>query len=135
MTISCALAIIVSKADTSVVVNDNAKLTANNGMVKLSAEDKSKLALRAGGLSISKGTKVGIGASFALIYARNDVLAEVGQYAEIKAASFLLHAAKLRVDFSDYESTFDLSLLLTDSTGVTDPNADKGIVDIKKGEG
>ncbi|MEN6340037.1 MAG: hypothetical protein ABFD03_07915, partial [Clostridiaceae bacterium] len=135
MTISGALAIIVSKAETLVTVADNAKLTAENGMVKLSAEDKSKLAVRAGGLSISKGTSVGIGASFALIYARNDVKALVGENVQIKAASFLLRAAKLRVDMSDYESTFDLSLLLTDSSGTTADDSKKGIVDIKKGTG
>jgi len=132
MTISGALAIIVSKAETSVNVADNAKLTAGNGQVKLSAEDKSKLAIRAGGLSISKGTSVGIGASFALIYARNDVKAALGENVQVTAQSFLLRAAKLRVDFSDYESTFDLSLLLTDSTNAS-ADADKGIIDIKKG--
>ncbi|HWP21633.1 MAG TPA: hypothetical protein VN417_02730 [Candidatus Cryosericum sp.] len=134
MTISGALAIIVSKAFTSVNVLDGAKLTAENGQVKLSAEDQSKLAVRAGGLSVSKGTSVGVGASFALVFARNTVQALVGENVQIKAASFLLRAAKQRVDFSDYQSKFDLSLLLTDSTGVTDPDAKKGIIDIKKGE-
>ncbi len=118
MTISGALALIVSKAQTSVNVLDGAKLTAENGQVKLSAEDQSKLAVRAGGLSISKGTSVGVGASFALVFARNVVEAIVGKNVQVKAASFLLRAAKQRVDFSDYQSTFDLSLLLTDSTGV-----------------
>ncbi|MEN6634431.1 MAG: hypothetical protein ABFC56_01110, partial [Clostridiaceae bacterium] len=134
MSIAGALAIIVSKATTSVVVADGAVLTALNGQVKLSSEDQSKLAVRAGGISLSKGTSVGIGASFALVFARNVVQAIVGKNVQIKAASFLLRAAKQRVDFSDYQSTFDLSLLLTDSSGVTDPDAEKGIIDIKKGE-
>lgn len=36
---------------------------------------------------------------------------------------------------SDYESTFDLSLSLTDSSGTTADDSKKGIVDIKKGTG
>ena len=62
-----ALAIIVSFAATKAQIAAGAVI--NGGDISVLAFDKSKLAVRAGGVSISTGAKVGVGASFALVYA------------------------------------------------------------------
>ncbi len=115
--------------------SDN-KTTITGDDITIAAKDKSKLALRAGGFSISKGASVGIGAAFALIYSHNDVKAYLGNYTSVNASSLQITAEKLRVDFSDYESSFGLDSLVTDSSNLTDEErekADTGIIDIHKG--
>ena len=136
-----AVAIIVSKATTKVIFEDagnkseGTKIT--GGDITIAAKDKSKIALRAGGMSISKGASVGIGAAFALIYSHDDVGARLGDYAIVNGESLQVSAKKIRVDMSDYESTFSFDMLITDSSNLTDEereNADTGIFDIKKNE-
>ena len=126
-----ALAIIVSKAVTKSAILPSAVIKA--GDISVTAFDKSKLAVRAGAISVSTGAKVGVGASFALVYAHNTVQALVGSGSNITASSFTLSAQKRRVDFSDYESAFGLNNLLTDSTDAGDvPDSEKGLIDLKK---
>ena len=72
-----AFAIIVSSADTLAKIGKGAELTAEDVVVL--ATDKSKLALRAGGVSISTGATVGLGGSFAMIYTYNTVKALIDQ--------------------------------------------------------
>jgi hypothetical protein len=125
-----AIAIIVSQALTKAALLENAIVKAGN--ISVTAFDKSKLAVRAGAISLSTGGKVGVGASFALVYGHNTVQALVGDNAGITGTSFTLSAEKRRVDFSDYENAFGLDNLLTDSTGANVPDSEKGLVDIKK---
>ena len=135
-----AIAVIVSNAKTGVVIaNGTAAHHADlsGSRITLSASDKSKLALRAGGISISKGASVGIGAAFALIYSNNAIAAAVGDYTVIRAESLVIRAEKLRVDMSDYESAFGVDTLITDSSALTEEQraeAETGIIDVHKGE-
>ena len=108
--ISGAVAIIVSKSATNAIVLSGAVLS--GGDICVTAADKSKLAVRAGALSASKGASVGVGISFALIYAHNAVGATVQNGASITASSFTLTAQKLKVDFSDYSNAFDPGSIL-----------------------
>ena len=126
-----AFAIIRSSADTLAEVGRKADVEAGDMIIL--ATDKSKLAVRAGGVSISTGATVGIGASLGLIYADNTVRAIINEKAEINAGSLDLAAKKLKVDFSDFETALGWDYLLTDSTGTTATAAEKGIVDINKG--
>jgi len=108
-----AVSIIVSKSETLAEIAKGIQL--NGGAVIIGAFDKSKLAVRAGAVSASKGTNVGIGASFALVYAHNSVFARVDDGVSITADSFTLMAEKKRVDFSDYSNQFGLDDLITSS--------------------
>ncbi len=125
VSISGALAIIVSRAVTSASIASGAVI--NGGDISVTASDKSKLAVRAGGLSLSGGSSVGVGVSFALIYAHNTVSAGIGSGASITGDSLTLSAKKLKVDFSDYESALGMEDLLTHNE--TD-DEEKGIVNI-----
>ena len=135
-----AIAVIVSNAKTSVTIADgtaqkHAELTGSR--ISITASDKSKLALRAGGISISKGASVGIGAAFALIYSNNAIAAVIGDETTVNAESLVIRAEKLRVDMSDYESAFGVDTLITDSSALTEEQrkeADTGIIDVHKGE-
>lgn len=129
-TVSGAIAIIVSHAKTSAAIADGSKLTGAD--IEISAFDQSKLALRAGGLSISKGSQVGIGASSALIYGENTVEAKIGDRVTIRGASLTLSAEKKAVTFADFTPTVGLDTLLTDSTGLAAGSYTPGIIDIKK---
>lgn len=129
-TVSGAIAIIVSHAKTSAVIADGSKLTGAD--IEISAFDQSKLALRAGGLSISKGSQVGIGASSALVYGENTVEAKIGDGVTIRGASLTLSAEKKAVTFADFTPTVGLDTLLTDSTGLAAGSYTPGIIDIKK---
>ncbi len=124
--ISAAIAVIVSLSKSTAVIEANSVL--NGGDIKVSAADKSKLAVRAGGLSVSTGASVGAGVSFALIFAHNDVTASVGSGASITGSSFSLTAQKIKVDFSDYESEFGVDNMLTYDAAP----GDEGIVNLKK---
>lgn len=123
--ISAALAVVVSLSESTVTIAENAVI--HGGDITASASDKSKLAVRAGGLSVSTGASVGAGISFALIYAHNVVTASVGNGASITGSTFTLSARKLKVDFSDYESEFGLDNMLTYNAA----EGDKGVVNIK----
>ncbi|NCB91906.1 MAG: hypothetical protein EOM40_04945, partial [Clostridia bacterium] len=132
--IAGAIAVLVSHADTKVNVGNYAKIT--GGDIRISASDKSKLAIRAGGISIAKNAKVGVGASFAFIYAQNGVTAKIGDNVSLTGNTLTITAEKRKVDFSDYENQFGLDNLLTDSTGATDVDpSEKGIIDMKKNQG
>ncbi|MGF7003762.1 hypothetical protein M2149_002167 [Lachnospiraceae bacterium PFB1-21] len=129
--IAGAVAIIVSRAETEVTVKEGVELTGKD--IVIQASDKSKLAVRAGAVSISKGSKVGMGASFALVYAHNTVIAEIKNNVTIHANNFTLSAMKKRVDFSDYQSSLGMDNLLTDSTNVKPGETyTPGLVDMKK---
>jgi hypothetical protein len=54
-----------------------------------------------------EGFKVSVGASFALIYSRNDVAARIADGAVIEAESLTLLALNDRVTIDDYKPAFD----------------------------
>ncbi len=117
-----AIAIVVSYAKSGVTMvggtsdTDRQLLDAGSGDIEISATDKSKISLRAGAISVSKGSAVGVGASFALVYAHNEIFASVGDNMTIRGGGFSLSAEKKAVTMDDYVSAFGLSNLFTDST-------------------
>ena len=121
----------------AVMINDSAAIatlggTAKGGSVGLFATDKSKLAVRAGSVMASSGASVGMGASFALVYANNLVKASVSENANVTAASLHVSAKRLPVTDEDYELPFSRATLLT--VDVTEPSK-KGIVNLTTTEG
>ena len=133
MSIAGALSIAVTRAKTAVIIGSGSNL--DGGNITLSASDKSKIAIRAGGVSISKGTAVGIGASFAFIYSHNEVTVSVGDGTTVTGTNLVISAEKKRVDINDYTNTVGLSKFLTDSSNLSadeKEDADLGIVNIEK---
>jgi hypothetical protein len=114
-----ALAVIVCRSVASATIGKNVHIY-NGGDVVISAVDKTKLALRAGGVSVSKGgSAVGVGASFAVIYAHNEITASIGDNSELHVKSLRLVAEKQRLDISDYENAAGFDRLLTDTTNLS----------------
>ena len=72
-----ALAIITSFAKTQAYIAPNAQIT-DAGIISITAEETSKLAVRAWGFSAGTG-KVGAGAAFAIIYGNNQIHAYIGK--------------------------------------------------------
>ncbi|MBT7123510.1 MAG: hypothetical protein HN948_10925, partial [Clostridia bacterium] len=126
--ISAALAVIVSLSKATATILADAIV--EGGGISVSSADKSKLAVRAGAISLSTGASVGAGVSFAIIFAHNEVFASVGTGASITGDSFSLTAQKIKVDFSDYESEFGIDNMLTAEA----PPGEEGIVNIRKEE-
>ncbi|MBR4990130.1 MAG: hypothetical protein IKY96_03105, partial [Oscillospiraceae bacterium] len=136
-TISGAFSILTSKALTKASAAKGSVIK-SGGDLEITATDKTKLAVRAGGISYSEGTSVGVGASFALIYAENQVLAliEDGAKTVICAGDLKVNAIKHKVSNSDFALSLDKSLIMTDTTGLTpeqEAAAKKGILNINKG--
>ena len=77
-----ALAIMVAQGESIVSVADGSSLIAENGAVTLDSYDKSKLNVAAMAAAVSGGSTVGVGASFALLYARNQVQTLVGDFVD-----------------------------------------------------
>ena len=101
------------------------------------ATDKSKLAARAGGVSLSRGSSVGMGIASTTIVSSNDVKANVGDYVSITADSFKLNAEKKAVTDADYKSNIDMRYLITDSSALNDEQrkeANTGLIDVHKGK-
>ena len=106
------------------------------GKVTIQATDKSKLAARAGGLSLSKGSSVGMGIASTTIVSNNTVTAAIGDGATITADSFKLNAEKLAVTDADFKQLIDLRYLVTDSSELNDEQrqeAKTGLIDVHKG--
>jgi len=105
-----AVAILVAKARANATIAADAII--RGGDVSVGAVDKSKLAVRAGAVTIG-GAQAGIGASFALIYAENSLIASVGSRARVTAKSLKVTAQKQPVDASDYKFPFGWDALFT----------------------
>lgn len=90
------------------------------GNIRISASDKTKLAIRAGGVSLSKGSKAGVGAAFGLVYGNDQVTVQIGNYTDIRGESLEITANKLRVDRSDFESAIQAGTFITDTSKLTD---------------
>ena len=139
VSIAGAVSVLVSNAETKVTVGDNSKGSTDvtaTGAMKISAADKSKLAARAGAVSISKGSAVGVGASVVTIVSNNTVEAKVADNTHLTAKRLDLIAERRRVDMSDFIFPMNMSTLLTDSSALSEEErkeANTGMIDIHKG--
>ena len=141
VTVAGAVAVAVSHASSTVNVAEGTadairKMAGAN--MAIEATDKSKLAVRAGGVSISKGSSVGMGIASGTLVSGNKVEAAIGDYTEITAKSLKLNAEKMGVTKDDFVNPLSMRDLVTDSSKLTDEqrkSADtKGLLDIKKGK-
>ncbi|MBR2571410.1 MAG: hypothetical protein IKE30_04710 [Clostridia bacterium] len=131
-----AVSFVYSEAESGVNVAGGKSIKGGN--VTVEATDKSKLAARAGGISISKGSSVGMGIASTTIISGNKVTANIGDGAKITADSFRLNAEKKAVTDDDFKPVIDWSYLITDSSKLSDDQrkeADTGLIDVHKGEG
>ena len=130
-----AVSVLVSSAESFAgETREQASVTAGDKLT-ISATDKSKLALRAGGVSLSKGSSVGMGVSVAVLTSKNNVTASVADGTKVTAKQMDLQAKKLAVTQADYVPVLGLSSLVTDSSKLDDAsrdNAETGIFDLKK---
>ncbi|MGN0184806.1 MAG: beta strand repeat-containing protein, partial [Aristaeellaceae bacterium] len=122
-----AVSVVKTYGKSSAQILDGAVI--NGGDVVVKAVEKSKIAVRAGGLSAGTST-VGIGASFALIYDENVNLAKIGKDASVTAKSLEVKAEKQEVTADDYQFPFDLNNLFTVSDGSMDQTSpdNKGLI-------
>ena len=140
MSIGGAVSVLVSKAEATVNIKKgtgDAGSKLNGKQVTVSAQDKSKLAVRAGGVSISRGSSVGMGLSAAAVKSSNTVTAKVGDGFTITGSGFDLTARKLGVSMKDYVNPVPLTDVITDSSKLTDEQrkeANTGIIDLHKGK-
>ena len=136
LAIAGAVSVLSTEAVTRAVVDSAEKITGER--VKISADDKSKNAVRAGGISVSKGATVGMGLSAATILSENTVEARVGDGAVITATDFELSALKRKVTFDDYKFPLGWEDLVSDSSSLTDEqreNVYTGLIDVHKKPG
>ena len=130
-----AVSVVVAQAESSVKVSEGR--TISGGDVAVEATDKSKLAARAGGLSISKGSSVGMGIASTSVISSNRVNAEIGNRTSVTADSFRMNAEKKAVTDDDFEQLIDMRYLVTDSSALDDEQrkeANTGLIDLHKGE-
>ncbi|MBQ8094422.1 MAG: hypothetical protein IJ242_12745 [Clostridia bacterium] len=130
-----AVSVVVANAQSTVGLAGSTDVAGRN--VTVEATDKSKLAARAGGLSISKGSSIGMGIASTTIVSNNEVKATVGDNVEITADSFRLNAEKKQVKDSDFKQLIDLRTLVTDSSALSDEQRKKaktGFIDVHKGK-
>lgn len=126
-----AVSVLVSKSETGAELGAGSEI--RGGDVEVTARDKSKLAVRAGGYSVSAGADVGIGASFAFIYGYNEIFARIMDGAKITARSLKVQALKEKVTDADYKLPVGLDSLITrDESGGTVPTGEQGIVHLTK---
>ena len=130
--IAGAVSVLVSRAETRSTVGNSSEI--RGGDVEITAKDKSKLAVRAGGYSVAtRGAKVGVGASYAFIYGYNQILAQIMDNVKITAASLKVQALKEKVSDSDYELPMGLESLITRSEGNAKiPDSQKGIIHLTR---
>ena len=129
-----AVSVVVSDAESAVTANSK---TITGGDVTIEATDKSKLAARAGGVSLSRGSTVGMGIASTTIVSANGVTAAVGDGATITADSFRLNAEKKAVTDDDFKQLIDMRYLITDSSALNDEQrkeANTGLIDVHKGK-
>ena len=138
LSIAGAVSVIASKAISAVDIaggKSDDKRYLKGGDIAVEATDKSRLAARAGGLSISKGSTLGMGLGSTTITSKNTVTATLGDYADIQGASFKLNAEKTEVTKADYANLITLRTLISDSSKLTDAErkeAKTGLIDIHK---
>ena len=97
-----SLAVIVAKGTSSIILGDNVMINAPTGNVNIAASDMSKLSAAAMAATKSDGAAAGVGASFALLYAENTVLAQAGDNFHVTANKFDMTATKQAVTIGDF---------------------------------
>ena len=139
--IAGAVSVAVSNAKSKVEVkggsSDKDQRIIGGDYTSFRATDKSKLGIRAGGLSISKGSSKGMGLSAAVLVSNNEVGAVIGDYTKINVHQFTLSAEKEEVNSSDYKFPLSWKNLITDSSKLTEEqrqSTQKGLIDIRKGK-
>ncbi len=104
-------AIVISNNSSEAFMAANSEIT-KSGDVVISAEDQTKLSVRAWSGAISKDpkSKAGVGAAFAVLVSNNDTRAYVGDNADILDASSLeVSAETKKVDINDFKLEFDFA--------------------------
>ena len=102
-----AVSVVKSSAESSVFVDggsEKKRQTIKGGNISIESTDKSRLNGRAGGVSLSFGDTVGIGASIMVLKSGNKVSAKIGDYANIEGNSLTVSAEKQAVTGDDYKN-------------------------------
>ena len=107
MSVGGAVSLVQSQAESSVNIaagtaDHHRTITGQN--ITIASTDKSRLNTRAGGVSISLGSTIGIGASSSVLMSENTVSARVGDYTDIRGISLTLNAEKQKVTGDDYRN-------------------------------
>lgn len=135
---SGAVAVLVGSAVTTVNIADGSVIEGKN--LVFNAGDKSKYAVRAGSVTVSKGASAGIGASYAMIYANNKTIVMVGEKysaqnpvsgVSIKGETLSIKAVKYQVSMDDYKFPLGTDVLFTVDAGTTD----KGLINLTTTDG
>jgi hypothetical protein len=121
-----AVSVVVAQARAKAAILADAAV--RGGAVDMLAYDKSKLAVRAGGIQAG-GQTAGVGAAFALVYSENDLDVAIGDRARVTAASLSAKAQKAVVNSDDYEFPFSLKTLFTVNVPDDDP-MNKGLINL-----
>ncbi|MBQ8963249.1 MAG: hypothetical protein IJ089_05575 [Clostridia bacterium] len=138
VSLSGAVSVLVSKGEAQVDIaggSADALRRIEGGNVAVESVDKSRLASRAGGISLSRGSSVGMGIASNVIVSSNAVKATVGDNTQILADSFRLNAEKKAVTAEDFKQLISLRTLITDSSALNDEqraNANTGLIDYHK---
>ena len=136
--IAGSVVVVVDHAKTLVNVHggtQDAPVQIKGDRITVQAYDKTKVAVRAGGVSVSKGSSAGVGAAIAVVYANDIVDVKIGDNVKIDGTSLTILAEKAVVDFSDFESAVGLDTFITDTTNVPKDDkdkVDKGIINLDK---
>ncbi|MBR6889830.1 MAG: hypothetical protein IKN05_02460, partial [Clostridia bacterium] len=134
--IAGAVGALISGATSSAIIDGADQIRGQ--AVKVTATDKSKLAVRAGGVNVSKGANVGMGISVATIFSGDNVTARIGDGATVDSETFELAARKQAVTLDDYVFPLSWADLISDSSELNDEqrqNVQTGLIDIHKKPG
>ena len=135
-----AVSVLVSHGQSGVEIAGGSESAVRNikgGNVKVEATDQSRLTARAGGLSLSDGSSLGMGLASANIVSAGSITAKVGDYTQVEAGSFTLNAEKQAVTPENNPDVYNLRSLETDSGKLTNEQrstAETGLIDVQKGE-
>ena len=143
LAISGALSALVSHAVTKATVKNDSATTANPAritgrIVSVTANDKSKLAIRAGGVNLSTGASKGVGMSSATIWSGNTVTASIGDNTTVEANEFALSAIKQKVTYDDFVWPVGAKNFMTDTSELNDEqreNVYTGLIDVHRKPG
>ncbi len=137
VSIAGAISLVLSEAAADVqVTGSNRHLSGDK--IAITANDKSRLSARAGGLSISKGSAVGMGLAATTLVSADTVNASVADGASIIGNALEVTAAKQAVTFDDYQFPLSLKNVASDSSKLTPDqrqNVETGIIDVHRGGG
>ena len=129
LSVSGAVAYLGSEANTDILIHEGAEIKSSgaDSKIKINAQDKSKLAIRAGNAQGSKGNKNAVGVSIAIIWADNNVIVQTMPNVVIEAGTVDVTATKLKVDKDDFTNQVSWSNLVTKDN----KDGKTGLIDIK----